>query len=219
MQKFFGIVGGGDGAGGYHIFHFAVTPADGDGGDAVNGGALNVKNGVADHHGIGKTSAGFQQVGNDRFLAVAVGIGGGTADQGEILGKIKTIQNLVGHKFRLGGGHIQLVSLGKQSFQQFPDAGINFVFVDARDHIMAAIDPDGLGNLIFRNTQLEKTSRQGRADKTAHFLSGRKGQTELLQGAQGAVDDTGAGVGEGAVQIKQNCFSHIHLPFFSYTIA
>ena len=76
------------------------------------------------------------------------------------------------------------------------------VFQPAVGHIKFAINPQGFFRILRADAEADKAVPQGRADDDPKCLPVRDGQAVMGQRDLHAVHDTGAGVGNGAIQIE-----------------
>ena len=83
VQKLHGGIDDCNGTCVYHIFGFAVTPGNTDGGNAMLCGPQDIKFGVANHDGIIFLDL-IQQVLDHFALGIPTGIQSGTANQVEV---------------------------------------------------------------------------------------------------------------------------------------
>ena len=138
---------------------------------------------------------------NDESFLIPSLVHAATADQVEVLPQVKVLQHPLCQLVRFGGRHRQGLPRRLQVMEQLWDAIVRAVVVDALVVVILPKIGDGLLTLL-RGIAVQAVERdgQGRADEgTAHLFHVRLRPSHPLQGVENGMDDTGAGIREGAV--------------------
>ena len=196
------VLGDGNRTGFDHIFVLSVAPIHADGGNMEGCSTLHIVMGIADHNDGFVRLDLIQQILDHFAFAVPGGVLAGTADQIEILGQVKMLQDMLGHMLRLGGGYINPAAVFFQGFEHMIQPRIYRVFQPTVCHIKFAVDPQRLFRVLRADAEADKAVPQGRANDDTKRLPVRDGQAVMGQGYLHAVHDTGTGVRNGAIQIE-----------------
>ena len=126
------------------------------------------------------------------------------ADMVEILHEIKVLQDPYRELMGLGGGQGDGDAFCFQLPQQFRDSVIYRVFKDSVFPEIFPVIRYRTGCFFFGKTViLLKGFPEGRTDKGIEFASVGNPDAVFVQGVHDRIGDADAGIGEGAVQIKQ----------------
>ena len=128
------------------------------------------------------------------------------------------LQNLSCKYLRLGSGNNQRFAAVFKLFQHWRNSVVNFVFKDALFAEILPVKCDGMFRFLFRKTViLFKRIAQRRSDKRIQLCFVSNFNAVFLQRIGNRVGDTDTGIGQGAVQVKQNNLIVFHYRFPSFS--
>lgn len=172
---------------------------------------LHVMPAVSDHDrwartGMAGLAQSVQGFGYHQLFGRPPSVQFAAADNGKETVQAKMFQNPCGINLRLGGRDRQNKSLFLKGCQKLPDPRIKTVLKNPFFDEVFPVGGNDLFRLIRRHPHMFlHRIADGRADKVIQGFVGRNGESQLPESETERVEDPLPGVGQGPVQVKEQC--------------